>query len=79
MFNGTLVKLIKFPAENLTIFHGTLVFRGTPVENHCAKQSSHGVNQPGVLVAGNIFVAPGDWPVQERATVKQRAERMVEF
>ena len=35
MFDGTLVKLIKFPAEHLTIFHGTLVFRGTPVENHC--------------------------------------------
>ena len=34
MFDGTLVKLIKFPAEHLTIFHGTLVFRGTPVENH---------------------------------------------
>jgi len=34
VFNGTLVKLIKFPAEHLTIFHGTLVFRGTPVENH---------------------------------------------
>jgi len=37
VFDGTLVKLIKFPAEHLTIFHGTLVFRGTPVENHCAK------------------------------------------
>ena len=36
MFDGTLVKLIKFPAEHLTIFHGTLVFRGTPVENHCS-------------------------------------------
>jgi len=34
VFNGTLVKLIKFPAEHLTIFHGTLVFRGTPVKNH---------------------------------------------
>jgi len=34
MFNGTLVKLIKFPAEHLTIFHGTLVFSGTLVENH---------------------------------------------
>ena len=38
MFDGTLVKLIKFPAEHLTIFHGTLVFRGTPVENHCLRQ-----------------------------------------
>ena len=37
MFDGTLVKLIKFPAEHLTIFHGTLVFRGTPVENHCCR------------------------------------------
>ena len=37
MFDGTLVKLIKFPAEHLTIFHGTLVFRGTPVENHWPK------------------------------------------
>jgi len=34
VFDGTLVKLIKCPAEHLTIFHGTLVFRGTPVENH---------------------------------------------
>jgi len=34
VFDGTLVKLIKFPAEHLTTFHGTLVFRGTPVENH---------------------------------------------
>ena len=41
MFDGTLVKLIKFPAEHLTIFHGTLVFRGTPVENHCCCVSSH--------------------------------------
>jgi len=37
VFDGTLVKLIKFPAEHLTIFHGTLVFRGTPVENHCLR------------------------------------------
>jgi len=35
VFDGTLVKLTKFPAEHLTIFHGTLVFRGTPDENHC--------------------------------------------
>jgi len=35
VFDGTLVKLIKFPAEHLTIFHGTLVYHGTPVENHC--------------------------------------------
>jgi len=34
VFDGTLVKHIKFPAEHLTIFHGTLVFRRTPVENH---------------------------------------------
>jgi len=32
VFDGTLVKLIKFPAEHLTIFHGTLV------ENHWSKQ-----------------------------------------
>jgi len=38
VFDGTLVKLIKFPAEHLTIFHGILVFRGTTVENHCAIQ-----------------------------------------
>jgi len=36
VFDETLVKLIKFPAEHLTIFHGTLVFRRTPVENHCS-------------------------------------------
>jgi len=35
VFDRTLVKRIKFPAEHLTIFHGTLVLRGTPVENHC--------------------------------------------
>jgi len=40
VFDGTLVKLIKFPVEHLTIFHGTLVFRGTPVENHCLRGSS---------------------------------------
>ena len=40
MFDGTLVKLIKFPAEHLTIFHGTLVFRGTPIENHWPKGQS---------------------------------------
>jgi len=39
VFDGTLVKLIKFPAEHLTIFHGTLVFRWTPVENHWSKPS----------------------------------------
>jgi len=38
VFDGTLVKLIKFPAEHLTIFHGTLVFRGTPIENHCCRK-----------------------------------------
>jgi len=40
VFDGTQVKLIKFPAEHLTIFHGTLVFRGTPVENHCTSQTN---------------------------------------
>jgi len=39
VFDATLVKLFKFPAEHLTIFHGTLVFRGTPVENHCLNPS----------------------------------------
>ena len=48
MFDGTLVKLIKFPAEHLTIFHGTLVFRGTPVENHWASDSQ-------LLTAGSIL------------------------
>jgi len=38
VFDRTLAKLIKFPAEHLTIFHGTLVFCGTPVENHCPRQ-----------------------------------------
>jgi len=39
VFDGTLVKLIKFPVEHLTIFHGTLVFRVIPVENHCSTQA----------------------------------------
>ena len=43
MFDGTLVKLIKFPAEHLTIFHGTLVFRGTPVENHWSRDSQKAI------------------------------------
>jgi len=54
VFDGTLVKPIKFPAEHLTIFHGTLVFRGTPVENHCSSAIGGGaralVRQPKTAV-----------------------------
>ena len=53
MFDGTLVKLIKFPAEHLTILHRTLVFRGTPVENHCATHTDF-VNHIDKLMSNDL-------------------------
>jgi len=55
VFDGTLVKLIKFPAEHLTIFHGTLVFRGTPVENHCSNVWSDYAGESTRLTRGTIW------------------------
>ena len=73
MFDGTLVKLIKFPAEHLTIFHGTLVFRGTPVENHYSmlttavfelvQQFYHATEIDDVV---NAVSACADWPKQTK-------------